>query len=252
MRIKRLFFITVMLIAITYINNISASSIDYTLKVDKNRHFYETVTYTIENDTTNEYLKYILNNKIFFDLDNKYMYKKTITNNGVNTVVTLKYDYDSVNIKKSKILNNCFKKFKYEEDEYRITYYGTKPFYCEKKADKITINVITDIEAILYTADEIVDNKYTWNKINENFAMDLSLGKFNPNDDVLPPVSDPSRAKPLDEAVLANSFPAVTRTSHKSTIIITGASVVIIMILLIIYARVRKSKEIKVDSFDSL
>lgn len=187
---KSLFSLVLVIMLFLTISDVSASSIDYELKITNDRHFYETITYNIENDTQNEYLRSVLNNSVYFDINNTMPYIKTVNNNQNEHVVVLKKDYPSASVKNSKLLNECFKSFFYDEDSYGITYYASEPFKCYDRADKITISVVTDLNVILNTADEVIGNKYIWNIIGKDFLMDLSLGEYNPNSDVLPPIAD--------------------------------------------------------------
>lgn len=172
------------------ISNVSASSINYELKITNDKHFYETITYNIDDNAQNNYLISILNNNVYFDVNHTKLYKKTIGSSNGSHIVVLKNDYVGNNIKNSRILNECFDKFYYDEDNYRITYYASEPFKCIDRADKITISVVTDLNVIINTADEVIGNKYIWNNIDKDFSMDLSLGEYNPDSDVLPPIAD--------------------------------------------------------------
>ena len=227
---KRFCFIIAMFVSLLYVSNVFASSIDYTLKIDSNRHFYETITYTIEKDTTNEYLKYVLNNKLYFDIDNKYLYKKTVTTKDGNSIVILKHDYPSADIKKSKLLNTCFEKFVYKENDYRVTYYASDPFVCINKADKITINVIPDLEVILDTAEEVVGNKYTWHPVDDKFLMDLSLGQYDPNDKVGAPIADTNLM--VNDGKMNVDHPAIDVPFSYTPVIIISVFVVAIVIVI--------------------
>ena len=230
MRIKRLCIILFILVTFIYIDSVSASSIDYTLKIDKNRHFYETVTYSIEKNTSSEYLKYVLNNKMYFDVDNKYMYKKAVTSDGENFIVQLKYDYPSVNLKKSKILNTCFNEFVYKETSYRITYYASDPFICINRADKITINVISDIKVILDTASEVVGNRHTWHPSSDKFLMDMSVGEYDPDDETGAPIADTSIMSPDSKTI--TDHPAIDLPFSYTPIIIISVLVGVIVVVI--------------------
>lgn len=239
MKKRKLYFFLILFITVFLFNNVNASSIIYELKIDKNRHFYETITYTIENNTNNSYLLNILNNNIFFDTENKFLYKKSIVKNEANSIVVLKYDYNSSLIKHSKLLNNCFKDFHYTEDNYRITYYATNPFYCSDRADDISIRVTTDIKGILDTADEIIGNSYIWNNLGKDFSMDLSLGEYNPDSEVLPPVDDDDD----DAIVYTDKFPEDyngTINEFPYIYVIAGGVVTVIIIGIIVLKKIKK------------
>lgn len=236
---KRVCFVVVFMIVMFFTYNVQASSIDYELKIDKDRHFYETITYKIENNTTNVHLLNILKDDVYFDLDNQNLYNKNISNNGMISTIVLKYDYDSGYIRQSKFLNECFKSYSYEEDKYGIVYYATSPFKCFNRADKISITVTTDINAIINTADEVIRNKYIWNKINKDFSMDLSLGKYSPNTDVLPPIADDETvpSDDMDEWPVEN-----IREFSYTRVIVIGIAAMIIIIGIILYKKKRSSR----------
>lgn len=234
---KRTIYIIIIAILFLCITTVDASSIDYNLTIDDHKTFHESITYVIEDSTTNSYLLNVLNNTIYFDTDNIMPYQKSVINNGNNVVVILKQDYESTAIKKSKLLNECFKDFTYEENEYRITYYAESPFKCTSHADKITISVNTDIPSIIDTADEVIGNKYTWNKIDKDFMMDLSLGEHDPNSDVLPPVADDD--EPIDDS---GEFVNGDLDLFPYTEVIIGSSIAVTIVVITTIIIIKKKK----------
>ncbi len=244
---KKLYFILTILGLLFYSNSVNASSINYELKIDENRIFHENVTYTIEDNTSNNYLLNILNNTIYFDVDNTISYKKSVINNGSIVIVSLRHDYDSNMIKKSKFLNECFKSFSYDENDYKMVYYAESPFKCLKHADNIDISVITDIPVLLDTADEINENKYVWNKIDKDFMMDLSLGEYEPDSDVLPPIAS-GEATPSDDI---DDWPsgALDLFPYGLVIGLASAFIVITAIIIIVIIKKKKKKSVKEEIY---
>ncbi len=237
---KEKIYIFVIAILLSFASSVDASSIDYNLTIDENKIFHESITYTIEDNTDNSHLLNVLNNTIYFDTENIIPYQKSVINKGNTVIVILKEDYKSIDIKKSKLLNECFKDFTYEENEYRMTYYAESPFKCAKNADKITINVSTDIPSIINTADEATENKYIWNKIDKDFMMDLSLGENDPNSEVLPPVADDDVVS-IDDM---NEWPDGNLDLFPYGLVIIGASSIIV-IALVIFIIIKKKKSNK-------
>ncbi len=230
-----IFIITMLLISIS---SVDASSINYELKIDESRIFHETITYIIEDSTTNDHLLSVLNDTVYFDLDNTIPYQKTVVNKENTVIVSLKNDYTSNMIKKSKFLKECFKNFTYEEDNYKMIYYAESPFKCMNHADDFKITVISDLDSIINTADEVVGNSYIWTNINKDFMMDLSLGEYGPNSDVLPPVVDDEvvPSDDIDEWPIPSieSFPYIP-------VIITASSVIITAIVIFIVVKKNKT-----------
>lgn len=239
MNMKRICFLVILLICVCFGYNVSASSINYELRIDENRMFHETVTYSIENNTTNDYLLSIINSpNIYFDINNAFPYKKSVTKDMNLTTVTLKYDYKSGLIQNSKMLNSCFKKISYKEDSYGIIYYGTAPFSCATKADNIAITVISDIKDIINTADIVDGNKYVWNKIDKNFNMDLSLGEYDPESKVLAPVVD-DEVTPDDDM---DTWPSGDISDYSYVPYLIGGGVGVVALLTISFIALKKRK----------
>ena len=235
---KKLCFILFLIIGISFVD-VSASSINYELHILENRHVYETITYTIDKNSTNEYLNNILNNAVYFDKNNSLAYKKSVSSTSNSNVVTLKIDYDSSYIKNSKLLNSCFKSFVYEEDEYGIKYYATDPFSCSNHADSIVITVVSDIRIIFDDASIEVGNKRIWNKISDDFSMDLSLGRFSPDSDILEPYDDYEDSNDIGEEDITPTDD-LTGSSNTYVAVIAGVVVAGGVVVLTIIKKTKK------------
>lgn len=161
------------------INLVNASSINYNVKIDKNLHFYETITYNIDKKDvkTNgnyDFLTSVVNDTIYFDLKEEIPYTKNKRSDNNQYIVTLKNDYASLFLEKSRILNECFTNRNIENTISTFSFRASE-FYCNHRADKITVTVTTDLEVESSNASQTTNNQYIWNNINKDFNMNIKL-----------------------------------------------------------------------------
>ncbi len=179
---KKTVFLIVFCLTITCFDSVSASSLNYNLIMDDNAVCHETITYNIEKKTTNSYLKDIINNKIYFDINNTNLYDKKISSYLNNTIVTLHSDYNCNEIVNSKLINKCFTRTYIEKEKTETYFSATSPFYCSNIADNISITFETSINVI--DSNALKDgNKYIWDEIDEDLYISMEMGKQNKNAD---------------------------------------------------------------------
>lgn len=232
----KLYFIAIAIVSACICVNVDASSIDYNLKIDSNRQFYETIIYTFEDNTQNAYLKSILTDRIYFDKGQTLEYNKEIKNDNGNYVVTLENNYNYETFKNSRIIKECFGELNFNADEYGISFYTISPFYCSSHADKIKVRVESAFDVILNDADNIENNIYVWDKIDRDFGINLEIGQVNPNLNIAPPdnsnIQDVKKDIPIDLSVDIHE--------NRPTIIIVICSLVVISGVVIIVVRQKK------------
>ena len=173
---KKLIFLIVISLTATFFSGVSASSLDYYLTMDNNDMCRETLVYNIEKNTNNSYLKDILNNQVYFDINNTSLYDKTINRQNNYTVVTLNHDYNCNQIVNSKLINNCFTEVDIDKEKTETYFSATSPFLCTNIADNMSITFETDTNVI--DSNALKDgNKYTWDEIDEELYISMEMGK---------------------------------------------------------------------------
>ena len=187
MNIRKLYFLP-FLILFLFTTKVNASSVTYELNIDEDRTFYETITYTIEKNTENEYLKSIISNPVYYDINNTIPYNKKVNRNSNNIIVVLKHSYDEKSLNNSRIVNKCFNKPVINIDEYHISFYSNLPLKCNDVTDDILIKITTSIDVMNNNADLIENQTYTWDKLKETPVFHISVGTIDPNLNVLPPM----------------------------------------------------------------
>lgn len=165
-----LFFVSAL-----YINNVNASSIDFNIKATSFNQFNETIVYTIENNTSNAFLKSVISDPIYFDINNQYQYQKSITKNNQNTIVTLTYTYSPELIKESRIYSNCFLKRNFDYQEKSIAIYGNG-FVCYDRADSINISINSSIPVVYIDSEIEKENYFAWQNVEDSLYLDIIFG----------------------------------------------------------------------------
>lgn len=185
MKIRDFCFLVFIIILLST-TRVSASSVNYELNIDDDRLFHETITYKIENNTTNDYLKSIISKPVYFDSDNTIRYTKKIVKRKDAIDVVLQYNYDVSLLNKSRIINECFDKPIVDVDKYHISFYANLPLKCSSVADDILIKITTNIDDLNQNADLVEDKTYIWNRIKDIPIFHMELGTIDPSSNVLP------------------------------------------------------------------
>lgn len=171
--LKYLLLLIVFFMCIPIVN---ASSIEYNLTIGSDLSFHENNIYRVNSNELDrsgnyDFMTSVVTDTIYFNDNTKVPYTKTRSlSNGVYTV-NLKHDYTSSFLVDSRILNECFNTFDFNDNETSLSIRTSSPFYCHARADSITINIITDLEVVSENADSINGNVYTWTPENENFTL---------------------------------------------------------------------------------
>ena len=191
MKIRYLFLIIFILLCSIY-TNVNASSINYNLRIDNSLQFYETITYNfdekdVKKDGNYSFLTYIVNDPIYFDLNEEIKYdknKKNITN---GYIITLKNDYSYLFLSKSRIINECFVNKKFDNTNNYISFVASD-FYCSHRADNIKVSINTDLTVLSSNANSSENNTYIWDNITDNFTVNFRIKVPNiesePMDDI--------------------------------------------------------------------
>ena len=191
MKYKYLFLIGFVLILFSF-DNVNASSINYNLRIDKNLHLYETITYNVDkkdikNDGYYHFLTSIVNDPVYFDLKKELKYKKTKKKINNGYLVTLKHDYSYLFLSKSRIINECFVQKDLNNNNSYLSFTASD-FYCAHRADTINVTINTDLQVLNTNSTNNTDNNYTWNNINKDFNIRFQVGiptiENEPMDDV--------------------------------------------------------------------
>lgn len=171
---KIIFLITLCLL-------LTGCTANYNLEITNNE-FKESITGNVlnteieedKNATDINMHNYLLRSEqnVFYNNDNiLYNKKHNDTENGIDFEYT--YTFNENNFINSRILNECFDNYTFENknNEYYISLSGN--FYCNY-ADTTNINLTTDYKVTAHNAESKKQNTYTW-KIDKDNTEDLSL-----------------------------------------------------------------------------
>lgn len=151
----------------------------YNIDIDNNS-VKETADFLYDNSAENEKIvnEYYKNNYMaFFDMDSlkDMMYKKKKINGRKKIGINLNYDYLANEYQNSSLLDQCYyKKSFIQNDDYIILYTegGARCFYKDedKLLDSLVININTKLKVLENNADEVKGNKYIWKLTEDNFT----------------------------------------------------------------------------------
>ena len=250
MKIK--YFLLLVTLSIFGISNVNASSIEYNLTIDDKAYFYEVINYEIEySDIDRSVYNYpteVLDSDIYFDNDRSVKYKKTKKNLGSKYLITLKNDYGNIFLSGQRIVNECFKSFDYNITDSRITFDSESPFFCSKRADKITIKITSELDVISSNADIINNNTYIWNVNSKNFNLRFSAGIPELENDPMEDLNgygpeNSNENESIDEETVENTDDNNQEKSISiGTFIVIGAVISIISVIAIIILKAKKKK----------
>lgn len=171
-----------------FFTNVNASSINYNVTIDNDMNFDETIIYTIDKGETRSFLKSVLNDPIYFDLNGEIPYAKSKTTSGDKTIVTLKHTSSFVFIATDRIIKECFKDVDFTSTPSTISFSTEAPFFCYSRADEIDMNIKTDLIVTSSNANKIDGNIYTWDNLNRdsrlNFVARTPVIEEEPMDDI--------------------------------------------------------------------
>ena len=168
---------------------LTGCTVNYNLTIEDNK-FTETIKGNVlneeikidENQTdVNIFYDYISKDQPALNNNNDLLYKKNLSKNNNSLDYFYGFTYDEETINNSRILNNCFENFKFEEKE-NIYYFMTDGnFYCDY-TEEININVTTKYKVTYNNATKIKDNTYIWvinNDNKEDFELYIAVDKTN-------------------------------------------------------------------------
>lgn len=168
---------------------LSGCTVNYNLKIEDNK-FSETIKGNVlneeikineENKEQNYTNYFITKDQPVLTNNNNLLYKKTLSKNNNSIDYIYSYTHNEDSFKNSRILNECFEKFNFnnENNTYRITASGK--FYCDY-TDTININITTNYNVLIHNAKEVKNNTYSWtiDKNNkDNIDLYISVDKLN-------------------------------------------------------------------------
>lgn len=156
-------------------------TINYNLEINEDS-FKETITGNVlneemqleENQTDVNIFDYLINyeQSALNNIENS-LYNKTINKNTNSIDYNYSFTYNEKNINNSKVLNECFENFKFDNIDNKYYFIANGDFYCNY-AEEVKINIITDYKVIVNNANKIKGNIYTWT-ISRNDIEDLEL-----------------------------------------------------------------------------
>lgn len=170
---------------------LTGCTINYNLEI-KNNEFKETITGNVlneelkndENQTDVNFFYYLTNfeQPVLYN-DDSLLYNKILDKNDNSIDYNYSFTYDNETINNSRILNECFEEFTFEEKDntYFLMTFGK--FYCDY-TDEIKINITTDYAVGINNANKKDDNTYTWiiNEENkEDFELYMTINKDEQN-----------------------------------------------------------------------
>lgn len=246
MKIKYLVF-TIFALFICILN-VNASSINYNLEIDKDLVFHENIKYTMTRKEINvsgyDFLKSVVNDSVYFNEDNKVKYDKSIENTNNGYIVTLKHTFPGSFLDESRILKECFTKIDYDYESSSISFEGYAPFYCSYRADKININIITDLEVESNNADSTSGNVYTWNKIGEDFELSFSFKIPESDKDPMDSMTDDNSDNKTEskQESQTNKNETSKRTISPIIFIVFGVLFVLGIIISLIVLKIKSEK----------
>lgn len=227
-----------------FVVNVKASSINYRLRIDSNKHFYETIVYNIENDSQNNYLKSIISNPVYFDKNLTTPYVKSIKKGEKYTIIVLRYNYDSSNIQSSRFLNDCFTETNYTDDGYELSLYAIPNNNCLNHADNISISIATEMNIINSNASFANNNTQIWKQLNKDSFVNIEIGEINPNLNVNPPASSE------DYEVYDNAYVAPdVEPKNNNYVLIAGIIAAVLIISVIVCLIIKKKKNTTQNDF---
>lgn len=186
----KLRYILPLLIFFVCVVNVDAESrIEYNLNIDKELQFYENIKYYVDysdiDHSSYNHLTSVVEDTIYFDNDKSVKYVKSKVNTGSQYIVTLKNSYSSMFLGGQRILNECFKSFKFKDDADEISVETENPFFCLNRADNIVVRIKTDLVVSSSNADSSSNGVYLWNITDRNFSLRFGVKVPDIEDDPL-------------------------------------------------------------------
>ena len=225
--------------------NVSASSINYNLRIDKSLHFYETITYNVERkDVKNggdyHFLTSIVNDPIYFDLKEEVRYKKsrTTTNNGY--LITLKHDYSYLFLSKSRIINECFANKNYNNNGSSISFEASD-FYCSHRADSIKVSINTDLDVLYSNAKSSNNNTYIWNNMSSNSSIKFRVKRPGIETE---PMDDIEESEQTEQAEASRDSKEPNKKIISSNVLAVIFSLVLVFVIIGFVVLKRKKDEL--------
>ena len=121
----------------------------------------------------------IITDKVYVYLNNENdsIYNKTVSKNGDNTNVRLKYTFDVDKFEKSKYFNTCFENTIFIKKDNYLYIKGYDGFYCSS-GNNMNISITTDKLVMLHNASIVNGNTYTWQvnlKKYKDFVLEFQV-----------------------------------------------------------------------------
>lgn len=245
MKIKHiLLFFILFFIGTSFVN---AKSIEYNLTIDDDMNFKEDNIYKIkksemDNSGNYDFMTSVVKNPIYFDQDLGVKYSKTKKIVNGEYIVNLKHSYTSLFFTGSRILNECFSKLDFTDNDTNLSIKLSSPFYCNHRADSIKINIKTDLDVISSNADYVNNNIYTWIPKNDNFDINFKaqIPNVQTSDE---PIDNDGESEQNENAETEQTKKQEEKKESKKTSPIVVLSIVLSVIVLgLIIAVILKAK----------
>lgn len=239
MKTKYLFLMLMLFLCFSFIN-VHASSINYNLQIDSNMNFHENIIYNIDSkdikrDNNYHFLTSVLDDPIYFDLNEEILYKKSKTSTANGYTVTLQHNYSYMFFTKSRILNECFTDKNFNTSAKYVSV-NVSDFYCSHRADTIKVVINTPLTVISSNANSHTGNSYIWNNISDNFSLNFKVQMPTIEEDPMDQKDDDS------EPDTENNKEENEKNSISSIVVISIISIVFIG-LLITFVVLKKKKD---------
>ena len=240
---KKICKIIIFIVIVILSEKINASTITYNLEIDENMKFHEKIIYNVSetNKNKNEYdfLTSVVNDDIYFDLNETIYYKKQQEEKGTLKTVTLTHNYSSLFLGKSRIIKECFADYDYDRTANSLKFSSSGTFFCSHRADEITINITTPLRVTKNNAEKHNGNTYTWENIDKEFELNFEIKpkaveSTNHANDV-------DLEDKIDEITINNDI-ATKNNSIIKYILIAIPIVLIIIVILFIILKIKSAK----------
>lgn len=244
MKIKYLFLLFVLFLGFSF-TNVSASSINYNLQIDKDMFFHENIVYNVDSkdikrDGTYHFLTYIVDKPVYFDLDESVRYKKSRSTTSTGYKVTLRHDYSYMFLSKTRIINECFTN-KTIRTSYNYVSVTLSDFYCAHRADNIKVVINTSLDVLASNATTHNGNSYVWDNISNNFSLRFKVQ--------IPPIEeDPMDHIHDDEDSGESGQSTTTQKKHANKVVILSLIAGFVIFLLCGFVLLKRKKD-QLDNF---
>ena len=147
---------------------LTGCTVNYDLEIENN-NFYENITGNVLNSelsndgrTDMNLYDYLINNdQQVFENNSNIVYNKALNSKENSKDFQYSYNFTEANFQNSRLLNSCFDKFSFSNDENKFYIHAYGKFKC-LYTNKININIKTNNNVISHNASSVKKNTYSW------------------------------------------------------------------------------------------